>query len=231
MVTILPEVSITTTHTAPVQRMFPLGCVTRLPFFIASITWSVVISRSCIRAQAWVEKSRGTSCATGVCTLSKASSPTAKGDVSCAGNGGVTPMLPFLYSRMSVSGTPRMAGLRRRSGPWSRPRQGAKGSGPRERERLLRGYAADEISWRELRQRGFADYVEVLAGLGEIGLRPPMAPMEGPSRSAREKGSRPVEASAARSGANRERSAAGAGQRLKTQIRTRARRDAGPLMG
>jgi len=33
MVTILPEGSITTTHSAPVQRMFPLGCVTRLPFF------------------------------------------------------------------------------------------------------------------------------------------------------------------------------------------------------
>ena len=61
-------------------------------------------------------------------------------------------------------------------------------SGSERRERLLRAYAAGEISWRELRQRGFADYVEVLAGLGEIGLRPPIAPMEGPSRSARERG-------------------------------------------
>jgi hypothetical protein len=59
--------------------------------------------------------------------------------------------------------------------------------GAEERERLLMDYAAGKISWRELRRRGFADYVEVLAGLGEIGLRPPMAPMEGPSRSARER--------------------------------------------
>jgi hypothetical protein len=56
------------------------------------------------------------------------------------------------------------------------------------RERLLRAYAAGEISWRELRRRGFADYVEVLAGLGELGLRPPIAPLEGPSREARERG-------------------------------------------
>ena len=62
------------------------------------------------------------------------------------------------------------------------------GFGTQEREPLLRAYAAGEISWRELRQRGFADYVDVLAGLGEIGLRPPMAPMEGPSLSARERG-------------------------------------------
>ncbi len=60
--------------------------------------------------------------------------------------------------------------------------------GTQERELLLRAYAAGTISWRELRQRGFADYVEVLAGLGEIGLRPPIASMEGPSRSARERG-------------------------------------------
>ena len=57
-----------------------------------------------------------------------------------------------------------------------------------EREQLLRAYAAGKISWRELRRRGFADYVEVLAGLGEISLRPPIAPMEGPSRGARERG-------------------------------------------
>ena len=57
-----------------------------------------------------------------------------------------------------------------------------------ERGRLLMAYAAGEISWRELRQRGFADYAEVLGGLGEIGLRPPIAKMEGPSRSARERG-------------------------------------------
>jgi hypothetical protein len=57
-----------------------------------------------------------------------------------------------------------------------------------ERERMLMDYAAGKISWRELRRRGFTDYAEVLGGLGEIGLRPPIAKMEGPSRSARERG-------------------------------------------
>ena len=56
------------------------------------------------------------------------------------------------------------------------------------RERLLRDYAAGRISWSDLRRRGFSDYLEVLAGLGEIGLRPPIASMEGPSREARERG-------------------------------------------
>lgn len=51
-----------------------------------------------------------------------------------------------------------------------------------DRTDLLRRYAAGEIRWRELQERGFADYVEVLGGLGELGLRPPMAPMTGPQR-------------------------------------------------
>jgi hypothetical protein len=50
-----------------------------------------------------------------------------------------------------------------------------------ERENLVRRYAAREITWHELRARGFEDYVEVLAVLGELGLRPPIAPMEGPN--------------------------------------------------
>lgn len=56
------------------------------------------------------------------------------------------------------------------------------------KEALIRRYAAGEISWHELRQRGFEDYVEVLGALGEAGLRPPIAPMEGPNRAARERG-------------------------------------------
>ncbi len=56
------------------------------------------------------------------------------------------------------------------------------------RERMLREYAAGRLSWSELRERGFADYVEVLGGLGELGLRPPIAPMEGPNVTARERG-------------------------------------------
>jgi hypothetical protein len=57
-----------------------------------------------------------------------------------------------------------------------------------ERERLIRRYAAREITWRELQERGFEDYVEVLGALGELGLRPPVAPMEGPNVAARERG-------------------------------------------
>ena len=53
---------------------------------------------------------------------------------------------------------------------------------------LLRRYAAGEVTWRELQERGFADYLEVLAGLGELGLRPPIAPMTGPNVAARQRG-------------------------------------------
>ena len=59
---------------------------------------------------------------------------------------------------------------------------------PEERVFLLRQYAAGDITWRELQERGFADYVQVLGGLGELGLRPPMARMIGPNVAARERG-------------------------------------------
>jgi len=57
-----------------------------------------------------------------------------------------------------------------------------------EREKLIRQYAAGKITWHELRERGFEDYVQVLGALGELGLRPPVAPMERPNRAARERG-------------------------------------------
>jgi hypothetical protein len=56
------------------------------------------------------------------------------------------------------------------------------------RESLIRQYAAGEITWRALRTRGFDDYVQVLGGLGELGLRPPIAPMTGPNVASRERG-------------------------------------------
>lgn len=62
------------------------------------------------------------------------------------------------------------------------------GPNPRTREALLRDYAAGEVSWRELRELGFEDYIEVLGGLGELGLRPPIAPMTGPNVEARRRG-------------------------------------------
>jgi len=57
-----------------------------------------------------------------------------------------------------------------------------------DREKLIRQYAAGEITWTALRERGFEDYVQVLAALGELGLRPPIAPMDGPNVAARERG-------------------------------------------
>jgi hypothetical protein len=57
-----------------------------------------------------------------------------------------------------------------------------------DRIRMIRQYAAGEIAWHELRELGFEDYVEVLGGLGEAGLRPPIARMEGPNVEARRRG-------------------------------------------
>jgi hypothetical protein len=57
-----------------------------------------------------------------------------------------------------------------------------------EADRLIRQYAAGDITWHELQQRGFETYAQVLAALGERGLRPPIAPMEGPNVAARERG-------------------------------------------
>ncbi len=54
-----------------------------------------------------------------------------------------------------------------------------------DREKLIRQYAAGEITWALLRQRGLENYRDVLAGLGGLGLHPPMAPMEGPNVEAR----------------------------------------------
>ncbi len=57
-----------------------------------------------------------------------------------------------------------------------------------EKETPIRRYAGGTVTWHELRERGFDDYVQVLAGLGALGLRPPVAPMEGPNVAARQRG-------------------------------------------
>ena len=57
-----------------------------------------------------------------------------------------------------------------------------------DREKLIRQYAAGEITWYALREHGFEDYIEVLGALGALGLRPPVARMEGPNVAARERG-------------------------------------------
>ncbi len=53
---------------------------------------------------------------------------------------------------------------------------------------MIRQYATGEITWSLLRERGFDNYLDVLGGLGSLGLRPPIAPMDGPNREARERG-------------------------------------------
>ncbi len=67
-----------------------------------------------------------------------------------------------------------------------------------ERTTLIRRYAAGDITWHELRERGFEDYVQVLAALGELGLRPPIAAMRGPNVAARERGRAIIRAALAR---------------------------------
>ena len=56
------------------------------------------------------------------------------------------------------------------------------------RKQLIRRYAAGEITWHDLREQGFDDYVQVLGALGELGLRPPVAAMTGPNVEARLRG-------------------------------------------
>lgn len=58
----------------------------------------------------------------------------------------------------------------------------------RTKEQLIRRYAAGEVTWHELREQGFDDYVQVLGALGELGLRPPIAAMTGPNVEARLRG-------------------------------------------
>lgn len=53
---------------------------------------------------------------------------------------------------------------------------------------MIRQYAAGEITWHTLRERGFENYLDVLAGLGKLGLRPPVVPMEEPNLEARRRG-------------------------------------------
>ncbi len=57
-----------------------------------------------------------------------------------------------------------------------------------EKEALLRRYAAGEVTWNALQRQGIDSFREVLAGLGELGLRLPVAPMEGPNVEARRLG-------------------------------------------
>jgi hypothetical protein len=70
--------------------------------------------------------------------------------------------------------------MRRESGEWSVTET--------DTEKLIRQYATGEITWSGLRTRGFDNYLDVLTELGKLGLRPPMAPMDGPNVEVRQRG-------------------------------------------
>jgi hypothetical protein len=57
-----------------------------------------------------------------------------------------------------------------------------------DKEKLIRKYAAGQVAWSALRTRGFDNYLDVLTELGKLGLRPPIAPMDGPNVEARQRG-------------------------------------------
>ncbi len=57
-----------------------------------------------------------------------------------------------------------------------------------DKEKLIRQYAAGEVAWSSLHTRGFDNYLDVLSELGKLGLRPPVAPMDGPNVEARRRG-------------------------------------------
>lgn len=58
---------------------------------------------------------------------------------------------------------------------------------PRPTPEQLRDYAEGRLAWFEMRQAGIG-YDDVLAGLGALGLRPPLAPLEGVNAEARRRG-------------------------------------------
>lgn len=66
-------------------------------------------------------------------------------------------------------------------------------NGPNElpqstRHSLARRYAAGELSIQELRDAGHVRTIGVLADLAELGLRPPVADLDGPNAATRRAG-------------------------------------------
>jgi hypothetical protein len=57
-----------------------------------------------------------------------------------------------------------------------------------DKEKLVCQYTAGQVTWRTLRGRGIESYLDVLAALGQLGLRPPIAPMDGPNNAIRQGG-------------------------------------------
>jgi hypothetical protein len=55
-------------------------------------------------------------------------------------------------------------------------------------KKLIRQYAAGDLAWSTLREKGFDNYLDVLEAFGSLGLRYPVAPMDGPNVEVRERG-------------------------------------------
>ena len=53
---------------------------------------------------------------------------------------------------------------------------------------MLRKYANHEMTWYEMRNRGVDSYWDVLWGLGQLGLKYPVARMIGPNVESRQRG-------------------------------------------
>ncbi len=53
---------------------------------------------------------------------------------------------------------------------------------------LLQAYATGGMTWSTLQARGVESYGDVLAGLSELGLSYPIAPMDGPNAQLRSRG-------------------------------------------
>lgn len=52
----------------------------------------------------------------------------------------------------------------------------------------LRRYAAGETTLEDLRRHGFGSYLTILAGLGRLGLKPPVTPLDGENADMRRRG-------------------------------------------
>lgn len=56
------------------------------------------------------------------------------------------------------------------------------------RRDAVRRYADGELSWSDLKRMGVRRYTEVMADLADMGLRLPVAPLEGESAAMRQAG-------------------------------------------
>lgn len=56
------------------------------------------------------------------------------------------------------------------------------------RQEAVRRYAGDDLCWKDLRHMGIVRYGQVLADLADMGLKYPVAPLEGKNEDLRRRG-------------------------------------------